>query len=257
MSIYWDDEFISVSKKNDSSTGSVEHSEILGSRFWDNGLGEELCHYGIKGMHWGIIRTAEQLGHVVKSKAKSAVGAVKKKVEEAAGGGGGADLEDEEVTEETPEEAAEREAAEREAAEREAAEIAATNLRKRNAKHITEQRIKEANLPSDVKAVWCGNVYEKYRSEGYEDHTMLGANNVMLMTKEKNGGWKFNSIATVNVTNKKENIRKTLMESLHAGGYGQRPGTVNSKDNFDEQRYKTDQEERKEGRLSSMKVKKA
>lgn len=32
---------------------------------------DELYHYGIKGMKWGVRRTAAQLGHVVKNKAKN------------------------------------------------------------------------------------------------------------------------------------------------------------------------------------------
>ena len=34
---------------------------------WKYTYQDELYHYGIKGMKWGVIRTAEQLGHIVKS----------------------------------------------------------------------------------------------------------------------------------------------------------------------------------------------
>lgn len=41
---------------------------------------DELYHYGIKGMKWGVRRTAEQLGHVVKNKAKKGYEFTKKAV---------------------------------------------------------------------------------------------------------------------------------------------------------------------------------
>lgn len=34
---------------------------------WKYTYQDELYHYGVKGMKWGVIRTAEQLGHIVKS----------------------------------------------------------------------------------------------------------------------------------------------------------------------------------------------
>lgn len=34
---------------------------------WKYTYQDELYHYGIKGMKWGVIRTEEQLGHIVKS----------------------------------------------------------------------------------------------------------------------------------------------------------------------------------------------
>ena len=34
---------------------------------WKYTYQDELYHYGKKGMKWGVIRTAEQLGHIVKS----------------------------------------------------------------------------------------------------------------------------------------------------------------------------------------------
>lgn len=34
---------------------------------WKYTYQDELYHYGIKGMKWGVIRTAEQLGHIAKS----------------------------------------------------------------------------------------------------------------------------------------------------------------------------------------------
>lgn len=34
---------------------------------WKYTYQDELYHYGTKGMKWGVIRTAEQLGHIVKS----------------------------------------------------------------------------------------------------------------------------------------------------------------------------------------------
>lgn len=37
---------------------------------WRYTYQDELYHYGIKGMKWGIIRTAAQLGHFIKDKAK-------------------------------------------------------------------------------------------------------------------------------------------------------------------------------------------
>ena len=37
-----------------------------------------LCHHGIKGMKWGVRRTAAQLGHVVKKSYKAVKGAVEK-----------------------------------------------------------------------------------------------------------------------------------------------------------------------------------
>lgn len=33
----------------------------------ENYLGGVLCHYGVKGMKWGVRRTPEQLGHVTKN----------------------------------------------------------------------------------------------------------------------------------------------------------------------------------------------
>lgn len=47
----------------------------------------ELYHYGVKGMKWGVRRTPEQLGHVKKaaSNASKAVGSAAKKVASAAG----------------------------------------------------------------------------------------------------------------------------------------------------------------------------
>lgn len=42
---------------------------------------DELCHYGVKGMKWGVRRTAAQLGHVVKRAAKSAKSAALKYAE--------------------------------------------------------------------------------------------------------------------------------------------------------------------------------
>lgn len=45
---------------------------------WKYTYQDELYHYGIKGMKWGVIRTAAQLGHVIKDKAKKGYQAVKK-----------------------------------------------------------------------------------------------------------------------------------------------------------------------------------
>ena len=45
---------------------------------WRYTYQDELYHYGIKGMKWGIRRTAAQLGHVIKDKAKKGYQAVKK-----------------------------------------------------------------------------------------------------------------------------------------------------------------------------------
>ena len=45
---------------------------------WQYTYQDELYHYGIKGMKWGVIRTAAQLGHVIKDKAKKGYQAVKK-----------------------------------------------------------------------------------------------------------------------------------------------------------------------------------
>lgn len=42
-----------------------------GRRMWRYTYQDELYHYGIKGMKWGVRRTAAQLGHVVKNKAKN------------------------------------------------------------------------------------------------------------------------------------------------------------------------------------------
>lgn len=38
---------------------------------------DELIHYGVKGMKWGVRRTAEQLGHTTKKTAKKAASAAK------------------------------------------------------------------------------------------------------------------------------------------------------------------------------------
>lgn len=38
---------------------------------------DELVHYGVKGMKWGVRRTAAQLGHVTKSVAKKAASSAK------------------------------------------------------------------------------------------------------------------------------------------------------------------------------------
>lgn len=38
---------------------------------------DELVHYGVKGMKWGVRRTAAQLGHATKSVAKKAASSVK------------------------------------------------------------------------------------------------------------------------------------------------------------------------------------
>lgn len=40
---------------------------------------EDLMHYGVKGMKWGVRRTAAQLGHFVSKKAKSAASSIKDK----------------------------------------------------------------------------------------------------------------------------------------------------------------------------------
>lgn len=40
---------------------------------------EELMHYGVKGMKWGVRRTAAQLGHFVSKKAKSAASSIRDK----------------------------------------------------------------------------------------------------------------------------------------------------------------------------------
>ena len=45
---------------------------------WKYTYQDELYHYGVKGMKWGVKRTAEQLGHIIKS-AKSAYGSYKDK----------------------------------------------------------------------------------------------------------------------------------------------------------------------------------
>ena len=45
---------------------------------WKYTYQDELYHYGIEGMKWGIRRTAAQLGHVIKDKAKKGYQAVKK-----------------------------------------------------------------------------------------------------------------------------------------------------------------------------------
>ena len=45
---------------------------------WQYTYQDELYHYGIKGMKWGIRRTAVQLGHVIKDKAKKGYQTVKK-----------------------------------------------------------------------------------------------------------------------------------------------------------------------------------
>lgn len=45
---------------------------------WQYTYQDELYHYGIKGMKWGVIRTAAQLGHVIKDKAKKGYQTVKK-----------------------------------------------------------------------------------------------------------------------------------------------------------------------------------
>ena len=45
---------------------------------WRYTYQDELYHYGIEGMKWGIRRTAAQLGHVIKDKAKKGYQAVKK-----------------------------------------------------------------------------------------------------------------------------------------------------------------------------------
>lgn len=45
---------------------------------WKYTYQDELYHYGIKGMKWGVRRTAAQLGHVIKDKAKKGYQAVKK-----------------------------------------------------------------------------------------------------------------------------------------------------------------------------------
>ena len=45
---------------------------------WQYTYQDELYHYGIKGMKWGVRRTAAQLGHVIKDKAKKGYQAVKK-----------------------------------------------------------------------------------------------------------------------------------------------------------------------------------
>lgn len=45
---------------------------------WQYTYQDELYHYGIKGMKWGVIRTAAQLGHVIKDKAKKGYQTVKR-----------------------------------------------------------------------------------------------------------------------------------------------------------------------------------
>ena len=45
---------------------------------WQYTYQDELYHYGIKGMKWGVRRTAAQLGHVIKDKSKKGYQTVKK-----------------------------------------------------------------------------------------------------------------------------------------------------------------------------------
>lgn len=45
---------------------------------WKYTYQDELYHYGIKGMKWGVRRTAAQLGHVIKDKAKKGYQTVKR-----------------------------------------------------------------------------------------------------------------------------------------------------------------------------------
>lgn len=46
------------------------------------GFSDELYHYGVKGMKWGVIRTPEQLGHPAKKKTKKVAASISEKLKQ-------------------------------------------------------------------------------------------------------------------------------------------------------------------------------